>query len=217
MLLWEDVTLSYSSYKPPDIANIRAALAGQIDETNPFQPDPDHCAVALALAGTGNDLQLCLIRRMEHPSDPWSGHMAFPGGRASRGDRSARAVAEREAREEVGLELGQDHWIGALSELPVRLGGVETSMVLAPFVYHVGPEPPALRGNQEVAEAYWAPLAALWDPRNSSELRLDRHGVPMVFPAIRFRDHLIWGLTHRVLTLFSDRIGQPLPHLEQIR
>lgn len=176
----------------------------------------DHAAVALTLAGIGSSLQLCLIRRVEHPSDPWSGHMALPGGRASAGDLSARAVAEREAREEVGLELADSHWIGALSELPVRLGGVETSMVLAPFVYHVGPEPPPLTSNYEVAEAYWAPLADLWDQRNASELRLERNGVPMIFPAIRFRDHLIWGLTHRVLTLFSDVIGMPLPHLEQL-
>src|SRR5207302_10032602 len=98
-----------------------------------------------------------------------------------------------------------------------RLGGLPTSMTLAPFVYHVGVRPPALRPNIEVAEAYWAPLADLWDPRNASELRLDRNGAPMVFPAIRFREHLIWGLTHRVLTLFSDAIGRPLPHLEEIR
>ena len=44
------------------------------------------------------------------------------------------------------------------SELPVRLGGLPTSMTLAPFVYHVGARPPALRPNIEVAEAYWAPV-----------------------------------------------------------
>ena len=35
-----------------------------------------------------------------------------------------------------------------------------------------------------------------------------------MFPAIRFQQYLIWGLTLRVLTLFSDVLGQPLPHLE---
>jgi hypothetical protein len=83
-------------------------------------------------------------------------------------------------------------------------------MTLAPFVYYVGPEPPALTPNVEVAEAYWAPLADLWDPRNVGELRLERDGAAMVFPAIRFQQHLIWGLTHRVLTLFADVIGRPL-------
>jgi 8-oxo-dGTP pyrophosphatase MutT (NUDIX family) len=199
----------------PDIATIRAALGSRLQEAAPFQPHPDRAAVALALAGTGDELLLCLIRRVEHPGDPWSGHMALPGGRASAGDLSARAVAEREAREEVSLDLGDAHWIGALSELPVRIAGVETSMALAPFVYHIGPAAPPLTANHEVAEAYWAPLADLWDQNNASELRLERNGVAMVYPAIRFREHLIWGLTHRVLTLFSDLIGLPLPHLEQ--
>ena len=94
----------------PDIANIRVALGARAQQPKPFQPHPDHAAVALALAGTGDNLQLCLIRRVEHPSDPWSGHMALPGGRASPGDRSARAVAEREAREEVSLDLGDAQW-----------------------------------------------------------------------------------------------------------
>ena len=38
----------------------------------------------------------------------------------------------------------------------------------------------------------------------------------MLFPAIRFREHLIWGLTLRVLTLFSDALDHPLPHVEEI-
>ena len=199
----------------PHIANIRVALGARAQPPKPFQPHPDHASVALALAGTGDNLQLCLIRRVEHPGDPWSGHMALPGGRASPGDRSARAVAEREAREEVSLDLGDAQWIGELSELPVRIAGVATSMVLAPFVYHVGPETQPLTANCEVAEAYWAPLGDLWDQSNASELRIERNGVAMMLPAIRFREHLIWGLTHRVLTLFSDVIGLPLPHLEQ--
>jgi 8-oxo-dGTP pyrophosphatase MutT (NUDIX family) len=211
----EGATPNDSSSNAPDIIRIRAALRRRLAEPKPFQADPDHASVALALAGIGDALQLCLIRRVEHPDDPWSGHMALPGGRASAGDSSAKAVAERETREEVGLELGDEQWIGELSELPVRLGGVETSMVLSPFVYHIGPEPLPLTPNIEVAEAYWAPLAELWDQNNASEMRLERNGGPMVFPAIRFREHLIWGLTHRVLTLFSDLIGLPLPHREQ--
>jgi len=92
--------------------------------------DRDHAAVALALAGGDTDLQICFIRRVEKTGDPWSGHMALPGGRASPGDRSARDVAERETREEVGLDLRGADRIGELSELTVRLGGVATSMIL---------------------------------------------------------------------------------------
>src|ERR1700722_15840931 len=120
--------------------SIREALSRNTPTTTPFHAGPNRAAVALVLAGDKSDLQICFIRRVERPGDPWSGHMAFPGGRASPADASAQAVAERETREEVGLILNESHRIGTLSEVPIRLGGVETSMVLSPFVYHVGPQ-----------------------------------------------------------------------------
>ena len=194
--------------------SIRRALSIHLPNPSLFVPDRDRAAVALVLAGA-DDLQLCFIRRVEKKTDPWSGHMAFPGGRASPGDESARAIAERETREEVALDLRDSHLIGALSELPVRLGGVETSMVLSSFVYYVGAALPALTPNEEVAEAYWVSLDHLWDQRNATHLRLERNGESLVFPAIRLGEHLIWGLTLRVLTLFSDVLGRPLPHREE--
>src|SRR5262245_16343732 len=190
------------------VDSIREALALHVPNTGRFVADRDHAAVALALAGDPADLQLGFIRRVEKQDDPWSGHMAFPGGRAAPGDDSARAVAERETREEVALDLEGSHWIGALSDLPVRLGGVETSMVLSSFVYYVGVELPALIPNEEVAEVYWVSLAHLWDQRNATQLSLSRNGESLAFPAIRFGEHLIWGLTLRVLTLFSEALGR---------
>ena len=37
-------------------------------------------------AQASEDLELLLIRRAEHPLDPWSGHIALPGGRRDPGD-----------------------------------------------------------------------------------------------------------------------------------
>ena len=48
------------------------------------------------------------------------------------------------------------------------------------------------------------------------EVRTRWQGDVRLFPAIRFREHLIWGLTLRVLTLFSDALDHPLPHVEAI-
>jgi len=121
------------------VQTVRQALAAHVPRTSPFVADRDHAAVVMALTGEGSDLRLCFIRRVEKTGDPWSGHMALPGGRASAGDLSARDVAERETREEVGLDLRAADRIGELSELPVRLGGVETSMILSSFVYYLGP------------------------------------------------------------------------------
>jgi 8-oxo-dGTP pyrophosphatase MutT (NUDIX family) len=184
--------------------SIREALARHIPRTTPFEAHPNRAAVALVLAGDDSRLQMCFIRRSTRADDPWSGQMAFPGGRVSAGDVSAQAVAEREAREEVGLRLEESHRWGALSELPVHRAGAKTSTVLSSFVYYIGPLPsPLTPDEEEVAEAYWAPMADLWNPRNA-----DYFGA---FPAIHFQGHFIWGLTLRVLAQFAEALGRPLP------
>jgi 8-oxo-dGTP pyrophosphatase MutT (NUDIX family) len=199
-----------------DLSAIRASLTGQPITVRPLERGQNRAAVALILAGPERALRLCFIRRAEREGDPWSGHMAFPGGRADPADPTAQAVAERETREEVGLALHPEHLIAPLAELPVRLAGRETGMTLSSFVYYLGPEPAALQPNGEVAGAYWIDLRHLWDPANGTHYRLQREGVDMVFPAIRFQDTVIWGLTFRLLTQFSSNVNRPLPHLEDI-
>jgi len=201
---------------PFTIEEIREALARHQPALVAREPSHAEAAVALVLAGAGSDLSLCAIRRAEHPLDPWSGHMALPGGRASPEDTGPRAAAERETLEEVGLALTEAHWIGPLSDVLVRLGGGDRRMVLSPFVYYLGEELAPFAPSDEVAEAFWIPLAHLWDPRNTSHQEWERSGARLLYPAIRYREHAIWGITFRVLTLFSDVLDSPLPHLEEI-
>ncbi len=200
---------------PFTVEQIREALARHQPAQVARGPGHAEAAVALVLAGTGSDLSLCAILRAEHPLDPWSGHMALPGGRASAEDSGPRAVAERETLEEVGLALGEAHWIGPLSQMPVNLGG-DRRMVLSPFIYYLGEELSPFTLSDEVAEAYWIPLSHLWDPRNAGRFEWMRGGAKLLYPSIRFRESAIWGLTFRVLTLFSDVLDAPLPHLEEI-
>lgn len=201
---------------PFTIEEIREALRRHQPTLVAREATHAEAAVALVLAGAGAELSLCAIRRAEHPLDPWSGHMALPGGRSSAEDAGPRAAAERETLEEVGLALTEDHWIGPLSDVLVRLGGDDRRMVLSPFVYYLGEELASLAPSDEVAEAFWIPLAHLWDPRNANHLEWERSGARLLYPAIRFREHAIWGITFRVLTLFSDVLDSPLPHLEEI-
>lgn len=205
---------------PFTLARIRAALGRHRPTEVESGPGDAQASVALVLAGPEDDLALCAIRRAEHPSDPWSGHMALPGGRADAADSGPLAAAERETREEVGLVLDAPHRLGALSQVPVRLGGGGRQMVLSPFVFYLGPElgaglPPFVLSD-EVAEAFWIPLSYLWNPQNAGRFTWKREGTNLLYPAIRFGDTAIWGLTFRVLTLFSDVLDAPLPHLEEI-
>ena len=198
----------------PPFDLIRRSLARHRPRVTPFENGGRRAAVALVLAGTSDALELCFIRRAEAPSDPWSGHMALPGGRSEPEDDDAVATAMRETLEEVGLALDRDQLLGVLSELPVHRGGHDTGMVLSGSVFYRGDTPPPLVPNEEVAEAFWIRLEHLWDPRQATRYSWRRDGSVATYAGIRFRQHVIWGLTHRVLTLFSDVLCRPLPHFE---
>ena len=116
----------------------------------------------------------------------------------------------------MGLRLDPAHRLGSLAPLSIWLSGREQPLTLFPAVYYLGPAIPALTLNHEVAAAYWMPLAHPWEAGNATHLKLSADGKTLYYPAIRFQDRVIWGITLRVLTLFSDVLGRPLPHLEEI-
>ena len=194
------------------LTQIRRAIEGH-DPVRQALPDPPvhRAAVAMILAGPPDDLSLCCIRRAQRAGDPWSGQMAFPGGRALERDPSLRAVAERETLEEVGLALHASHYLGELSEVRIRPRPAKGDGVLSAYLYYIGGETLGLRINKEVASAHWLPLRNLWSPENIGSYEFARDGVRTRHPGIRFGDQTIWGLTYRIITSFSLLIARPLP------
>jgi 8-oxo-dGTP pyrophosphatase MutT (NUDIX family) len=174
-------------------------------------PDRPRAAVALVLR-EGSDRegpQLLFIERARHEADPWSGHMAFPGGRVDPGDPSPRAAAERETREEVGVALAGALHLGRLDDLEGRHAGRPVPLVISAHVYHAEHDGPFAL-NHEVETAFWVPLATLVDPRHHVEYPTPWAG----YPGIRVGDperHVVWGLTYRFLEIFLARLGSPLP------
>lgn len=187
---------------------IRRAL--QVAPVTPVPPSRTMAAVAMALAGEPDALELCFILRATRTGDRWSGQMAFPGGKAEPHDPTALAVAIREAQEEVGLRLDRAEALGALPAVTVRPAG--SLGLLSPFVFYAGVERPSLVPQEaEVAQAFWIPLAHLWDDDNRGTIDWEHQGQRWRFPGIRFGEHVIWGLTHRVLVQWAEQIGRPLP------
>lgn len=162
----------------------------------------DVAAVALLLR-EASDPELLLIQRAVRPEDPWSGHMAFPGGRSARCDAGPRATAIRETREEVGIDLTR---VGApVGEMdPVAPLSGAFRLTVHPFVWSV-PEGTSTRLNREVARALWIPLEELLDPAAAAEFR--HQPSARRFPAIRCRGEMVWGLTYRILGQLLARIG----------
>lgn len=179
-------------------------------------PDPpsvrDRAAVAMVFAGSRDALNLCFIERASRPGDRWSGQMAFPGGRASQEDPTPRHVAMRETHEEVGILLNEAAHIGDLSELPLHHHGSDRYGVLSPAVFYAGESLPSLYPEvSEVARAFWIPVSHLYDPGNRGEFLWELGGQQMAFPGIQYRDQIIWGLTWRVLSNFSELFDLELP------
>ncbi len=172
---------------------------------------PEHdkwAAVAMLLRDVGEDPELLFIRRAEHPSDPWSGHMAFPGGRQQSEDASLLDTAIRETREEVGLDLAaQANHIGQLDDLQAIARGKPQETVIRPFVFEVHRGSPVRVDDREVAEALWTPLLPLYRGEVDTVRPYEWHGLRIDFPAYDVDGRVVWGLTYQMLRSFFRILG----------
>ena len=158
-------------------------------------------AVAAVLRRGRLDTELLLIRRAERDGDPWSGHMALPGGHRHADDPDLLATAIRETQEEVGIDLGQHVLLGALDEHAATARGQFMGMVIAPYVFGLRHDV-ELAPNHEVAELVWAPLGRMARGETDVVKELRRDGELVRFQGFGVGEHVVWGLTHRVLSSF---------------
>ena len=165
-------------------------------------------AVAMLLREGSQGPDVLFIRRAEHPSDPWSGHMAFPGGRQQSEDVSLLDTAVRETREEVGLDLSSEaEYIGQLDDLQAIARGKPQETVIRPFVFEVHRQSPIQADEKEVAEALWTPLLPLYRGEADTTRPYQWHGTQIDFPAYDVDGRVVWGLTYQMLRSFFRILG----------
>jgi 8-oxo-dGTP pyrophosphatase MutT (NUDIX family) len=182
---------------------IRTRLAQYQHVGFPPGPNTREAAVAVILRDRGVDgPDILFIKRAEQTGDPWSGHMAFPGGHRDPGDTSLKAAAIRETFEEIGLDLAPASFLGALDQQRAMPRGRRLDMLIAPFVFELSGDP-AFAPNREVAEVVWAPLAPLATNHLHDTEQRPLAGTPTTFNGYRLRGgHFVWGLTYRMLKTF---------------
>lgn len=183
---------------PIDLATARARLRKRVPKLVELPGVTRLAAVAAVLRQGPDGVEVLLIRRAVHERDPWSGHMAFPGGKAEPQDRDLLATAMRETHEELGLSLERHEFLGRLDDVAATAMGRFTGMVIAPHVFALTGEEP-LRPNHEVAGTVWVQLGPLMRGEWDGQKRLDRNGKRVVLPAYAVGDFLVWGLTYRML------------------
>lgn len=174
----------------PSLAEVRRALAAARPSAPPDAPR--HAAVA-AIFLPGPDL--LFIRRAESLRDPWSGHIAFPGGRVDPGDADPLAAAVREVREEVGVDL-----IGAelLGSLPPLLPITGLGLAVHPFAFAFAEEP-AFTLNYEVQSVHRLSLAALFAGVGRGSMPFRWQGQDVTLPCVDFDGLRLWGMTLRIV------------------
>lgn len=182
--------------------------------------DRTRASVAMILRPAASDVEMLFIQRAAHDLDPWSGHIAFPGGKLEEGELECQA-ARRETREEIGIDLSQDHYLGRLSDivganLPVRVS-------CCVFAVKQTSCKPVL--NDEVRDLFWVRLSDLRDPARhlTSSVAFDdrRFKVPAIRLPVTDKP-VLWGITYRLVLQFlsvlygDEKVGEGICRLPEM-
>jgi 8-oxo-dGTP pyrophosphatase MutT (NUDIX family) len=198
----------------PRFGVLREALSAYASDAGDPEPEPEemlHAAVALVVRGRA-ELEVLLIKRAKREGDPWSGHMALPGGRRDAKDESLIETATRETREETGVDL---------ASIGVHLGRLDLvrplstrlpRITVTPHVFGVPAETPAEVASREVDAVHWVSLDVLRAPETRDEVEIPLPGGTRErFPCLRVVDDVVWGLTYRILDDFLGRAPEVFP------
>ncbi len=193
----------------PLVARLVQALAARPGLEVTSDATVRRAAILLALrAARDGEPELLMIKRAEHEGDPWSGHIACPGGRMEPEDRDLAETAVRETREETGVDVARDGRIlGHLDELRPR-SPLLPAIVIRPYVGLVRADV-EIDTSREVASAFWVPLSALrsrsaWGTGRVAVREGERH-----VSIFQHGEHTVWGLTERALRQFLEYLGEP--------
>ncbi|MCS5689389.1 MAG: CoA pyrophosphatase [Actinomycetota bacterium] len=179
----------------------------------PGAAQPHHgpsAAVAAAVRDGDHGAEILFIERSAKKGDPWSGQMAFPGGRTSPTDADSVATAIRETKEELDIDLSGTQVLGRLSDLEGGPRGSRQRLRVTPHLFWMSGRRPTITLNHEVAAAIWVPVEQLVDKKRYVDYPYPPLGSDL-WPGIAVEgERIIWGLTLRMLVDLFIRLGQPL-------
>jgi len=171
-------------------------------------PNVRDAAVAVIFRiAEGDALELLMIERASYAGDPWSGHIAFPGGRREPQDATLLDTALRETREETGVDLlTAGRVLGALDRVNPTSPALPP-LSISPFVAHLTANA-RLALSDEVAGSFWVPLTTLQhaDVSREVDVTLSNGSTRRVRAFVHGR-YTIWGLTERILRDLLSRIS----------
>jgi 8-oxo-dGTP pyrophosphatase MutT (NUDIX family) len=182
----------------PDLELLARRLAARPGRTADAGPEARRAAVAVMIRDVQGSLEVLLIKRAEYQSDPWSGHVALPGGRMEPQDATLAETAARETLEEIGIDIRDAGvFLGTLDEVHPRTP-VLPPVVVRPFVVAIEKEVRPVPSH-EVADVFWVPLRLMSAPSSWQPTTIQVRGVDREVLCYRHESYVVWGLTERVL------------------
>ena len=160
--------------------------------TERLEPQPSdiaQAAVAILVKPRGDDIEFFLVKRAEVDDDPWSGDMAFPGGKKNQQDHTLIDTATREVLEETSIDLTKKKAIGFME--PVY-SAVRKTLAVQPVVYQFD-EYPRVELNYELTKYLWAPLSEIKNGKTNAVVKRWEG------PVYKVKGETVWGLTFRML------------------
>jgi 8-oxo-dGTP pyrophosphatase MutT (NUDIX family) len=183
-----------------DMDWVRRAFEAQPTPVDRRAPVDHHAVVAAIFRQAPRGAEVLLIRRSENEQDPWSGHMALPGGHRDAADGDLLATATREVAEEIGLDLERDaEFLGRLPSTRVVIQSRTLDFAIIPLVFWLQAQVEPALNPLEVQLVVWAPVEHLLSPAARSSLEVPIREQRHRFPAYDVEGHRVWGLTYRIL------------------
>ncbi|MEM4280790.1 MAG: CoA pyrophosphatase [Candidatus Caldarchaeum sp.] len=165
-------------------------LNGSGDETS---LDHNSAAVAVILRENTPWPELLLVKRGSLSTDPWSGQIAFPGGRYKAVDKDLTNTMFRELWEEAGIPKTSVELLGTL---PYISPANYPKMKVKPYVGRLMEKVEA-RPSPEIERTYWVSLDQL-KPRVEKVYARSVGNVKKYFCYV-FDGEVVWGMTSVLL------------------
>ena len=161
-------------------------------------------AVLLVLYAKDGEYCVLLNKRSEEV-EYHKGEISFPGGARDPEDQDFLDTALRETEEEMGIDRKDVTILGELDAV-VTNSRFHVKVFVGSIAYPYKFKPSAV----EIAEVLEVPIPSLNDPSN---LRIEtrwENGVPVSTRSYAYQEHLIFGVTARILQQFLEVLADGL-------
>lgn len=180
-------------------------LAHRESGSNQTIGERTRAAVAMILSKGENGIEILFIQRAAHDLDPWSGHIAFPGGKLEAGEHECQAAC-RETYEEIGVDLEHAYYLGRLSDIV----GANLPVLVSCCVFGIDRLHCCPTLNDEVCDLFWVALTDLADQKRHLHCTVAFDDKRFDVPAIQLpieNKPVLWGITYRLVLQFLDLLA----------